>query len=99
VTVTSTPATSGFDEQMTVMSFKGAGGPAPPRRTRRERPPTVSGGLAAGSRPTRPATTGTGPPAARWGPARPWCRWIDSGSGDTYWTQGTTAPPRVRARR
>ena len=93
VTVTSTPATGGFDQQLTVLSFKGAGGTgASAANSAANGAPTVNlTASAAGSsyatgndwdRATG-RTVGTGQALA--------AQWIDTGSGDTYWTQGATA--------
>ena len=94
VTVTSTPATGGFDEQMTVLSFKGAGGTgASAANAGASGAPTVSltvsaaGSLAyaTGNDWDRATgrTVGTGQALV--------AQWIDTGSGDTYWTQDATA--------
>ena len=94
VTVTSTPATGGYDEQMTVLSFKGAGGTgASAANAGASGAPTVNltvsaaGSLAyaTGNDWDRATgrTVGTGQALV--------AQWIDTGSGDTYWTQDATA--------
>ena len=103
VTVTFTPATSGFDEQMTVMSFKGAGGiGASAANSGRDRP--------ADGEPRPPARPdpgqrdrqrlGSGHRAHSGGPPRPS---MPSGSTPAAATRtGRRAPwppPRARARR
>ena len=94
VTVTLTPATGGYDEQMTVLSFKGAGGTgASAANAGASGAPTVNltvsaaGSLAyaTGNDWDRATgrTVGTGQALV--------AQWIDTGSGDTYWTQDATA--------
>ena len=94
VTVTATPATGGYDEQMTVLSFKGAGGTgASAANSGTSGAPTVNlTASAAGSlayatgndwdRATG-RTVGSGQALV--------AQWIDTGSGDTYWTQDSMA--------
>ena len=94
VTVTATPATGGYDEQMTVLSFKGAGGTgSSAANSGASGAPAVNlTASAAGSlayatgndwdRATG-RTVGSGQALA--------AQWIDTGSGDTYWTQDAMA--------
>ena len=93
--VASTPGQSGFDQQLTVLSFANAGG-------------TGASAAASGvSGPPAVGLTATAPGSFSYAVGNDWDRavarapgpgqslisqLIDSGSGDTFWVQGTTAP-------
>jgi Bacterial Ig domain/Lysyl oxidase len=94
VTVTSTQASGGFDQQLTVLSFTGAGGVgASATNSAATGAPSVSlTATAAGS-----LTYATGDD---WDKATGRtlaagqnlvAQWVDTSSGDTFWTQGSTA--------
>jgi len=94
VTVTSTPAFGGYDQSLTVLTFKGASG-------------TGNSGTASGASGAPSVTTSTSR-AGAWvfGVGNDWDHatartlganqlkeheWVDTGSGDTYWVQAMSA--------
>jgi hypothetical protein len=94
VTVTSTPARTGFDQSLTLVAFRGASGVG-----------ANAGANAATGAPTVSVTTTK---AGSWvfGVGNDWDRavtrtvgtgqtivsqWVDTGSGDTFWAQSRTA--------
>jgi hypothetical protein len=95
VTVTSTPAVGGFDQQLTVLTFQNAAGlGASAAASAASGAPTVSlTTTAAGSLSYAVGndydhaigrTVGAGQALVS--------QWVDTATGDTYWVQGTTAP-------
>jgi hypothetical protein len=95
VSVTSTPSATGFDQSLTVVAFRGASGVGA----------TGTANAATGAPSVSLTTTRAGSwvfgvgndwdraGARTVGPAQTMVhQWVDSTTGDTYWTQSTTAP-------
>jgi hypothetical protein len=98
VTVTSTPSVAGFDQSLTVVAFRGASGIGA----------TATANAATGAPTVSLTTTRAG--SWVFGVGNDWDRatartvgagqsmvhqWVDTTTGDTYWTQSTTAPTAV----
>ncbi|CAM5399753.1 Ig-like domain-containing protein [Leifsonia shinshuensis] len=94
VSVTAVPGVTGYDQQLTVLTFAGAAGagaaasasagsgaPSVPLVT------TAAGSLAVGVGNDWDAATARTPVAGQLVTSQ----WLDAGTGDTFWTQGTTA--------
>jgi Bacterial Ig domain/Lysyl oxidase len=94
VTVTSTQASGGFDQQLTVLSFTGAGGVgASATNSAASGPPSVNltataaGSLTYAAGDDWDRATGRTLAAGQSLVAQ----WVDTSSGDTFWSQGSTA--------
>lgn len=94
-TVTSTPAAPGFDELLTVVSFVGSGGVgASGAAAGATGAPTLHlTSTAAGSLAFATGTDFDSASARSLGSGQSLVsQWVDSGSGNTFWTQDTSAP-------